>query len=113
MTRNGVPAPTASCSSNQHTRCSGAWQVSESIAAMLPDLEPGSGPCSCWCHVQPEDEAWLPESVPWAVADGKGDLLRCLRCGSTQEVELPMDLSAYVAVLREWARRHADCQESS
>lgn len=57
------------------------------------------------------DKAAENVKVPWAVMDGRQQALVCLRCGMKTPLGLPMDLSVFGAMAKEFAKTHRSCKE--
>lgn len=58
----------------------------------------------------------MSEDTPWVIVHGatKGDkayALECRRCGGIQRVVLPMSMSIYLAMGKEFIKIHRDCKE--
>lgn len=54
------------------------------------------------------------DKMPWVVLqyDVQPPELRCKRCGSREVVNLPMSISFLTGWMREWSKRHKDCEPS-
>ena len=50
--------------------------------------------------------------TPWIVTTFEGDVAgKCLRCGRTLELKLPMNLTVWCAATRAFCKVHAACME--